>query len=118
MSKTIAAVSKANIKRPVRKPNFSIPDPGSKRFRIPDPDQHQRISVFSPKKLLLSSRKYDPGCSFWIPDPDPQHCLYSTGLNCYSVFGFPDQNMTIFLFEIIQLIIVTYLFVPLPCGVP
>jgi hypothetical protein len=23
--------------------NFSIPDPGSKRFRIPDPDPHQRI---------------------------------------------------------------------------
>jgi hypothetical protein len=30
-------------------PNFSIPDPGSKRFRI--------------KKLFLSSRNYDPGCS-------------------------------------------------------
>jgi hypothetical protein len=42
MSKTIAAVSKANIKRPVRKP-FSIPDPGSKRYQILDPDQHQRI---------------------------------------------------------------------------
>jgi hypothetical protein len=25
---------------------FSIPDPGSKTFRIPDPDLHQRIQVF------------------------------------------------------------------------
>ncbi len=49
-------------------PNFfhpvsRIPDPGSKRFRIPDPDQHQRIYVFYSKKFFLSSRKYDPGCS-------------------------------------------------------
>ncbi len=44
-----------------------IPGPGSKRFRIPDP--HQRIQLFwSPKKLFLSSRKYDPWCSFRIPD--------------------------------------------------
>ncbi len=39
--------------------------------RIPDP--HQRISVFNPKKWFLSSRKYDPGCSSRIPDPDLQH---------------------------------------------
>ncbi len=38
---------------------FSIPDPGSKRFRIPDPLQ----SIFNPQKLFLSSRKYDSGCS-------------------------------------------------------
>jgi hypothetical protein len=45
---------------------FSIPDPGSKRFRIPDP--HQRI--LNPQKLFLSSRKYDPDLDFLIiPDP-------------------------------------------------
>ncbi len=49
--------------------NFSIPDPGSQRFRI-------RINVFlTPKKL---SRKYDPGCSsririlIFLPIPDPE----------------------------------------------
>jgi hypothetical protein len=53
-------------------PNFSIPNPGSKRFLIPDPHQHQRINVFLTKKLFLSSRKYGPGCSprIQIPDPD------------------------------------------------
>ncbi len=47
-------------------PNFSIPDPGSKRFRIAD----YRITVFLTHKLLLRSLKYDPGCSIRIPDPD------------------------------------------------
>jgi hypothetical protein len=58
---------------------FSIPDPGSEFFpsRIPDP--HQEFRYFIPKKWLLSSRKYDSGCSSrtWIltfypsliPDP-------------------------------------------------
>jgi hypothetical protein len=45
---------------------FRIPDPGSKRYRIPDPDLHQRIEVFSPQKLFLSSWKYDPDCSLRI----------------------------------------------------
>ncbi len=44
-------------------------------FSIPDP--HKRIKYFNPKKLFLSSRKYDPGCSsrirflifLTIPDP-------------------------------------------------
>jgi hypothetical protein len=40
---------------------FSIPDPGSKRFRFRDP--HQRF--FNPKKLFLSSRKYDPDLDFF-----------------------------------------------------
>jgi len=50
---------------------FSIPDPGSELSpsRIPDP--HQRIlSILTPKKWYLSSRKYDPDCSSQIPDPD------------------------------------------------
>ncbi len=45
-------------------PNFSIPDPGS-RIRI------EEFKYFHPKKWFLSSRKYDPGCSSWILDPDP-----------------------------------------------
>ncbi len=73
------------------------PGTWSKRFRIPDPDPHQRIQVFLTKKLFLSSRKYDPGFSsririliFYpsriqgskshrVPDPDPQHCAVQCG---------------------------------------
>jgi hypothetical protein len=42
----------------------SIPDPGtaSKNLSILTPKK--------PKKWVLSSRKYDPGCSSRIPDPD------------------------------------------------
>ncbi len=48
---------------------FRIPDPGSKRF--PDPHPHQRIKVFLPNKLFLSSRKYDLKFSSRIRFPDP-----------------------------------------------
>jgi hypothetical protein len=61
-----------------------IPDPGSEFFpsRIPDPNclhPGSRILIkefkyFNPKKgkkkWFLSSKKYDPGCSSRIPDPD------------------------------------------------
>ncbi len=56
-----------------------IPDPGSDFFlsRIPDPNclhPGSRIRIKfnpkKPKKWFLSSRKYDPGCSSRIPDPD------------------------------------------------
>ncbi len=50
---------------------FSIPNPGSELSpsRIPDP--HQSIlTPKKPKKWFLSSRKYDPGCSYRIPDAD------------------------------------------------
>jgi hypothetical protein len=60
-----------------------IPDPGSDFFpsRIPDPNclhPGSRILIkefkyFNPKKgkkWFLSSKKYDPGCSSRIPDPD------------------------------------------------
>jgi hypothetical protein len=55
-----------------------IPDPGSDFFlspirtvSIPDPGSASKnLSVLTPKKWLLSSRKYDPGCSSRIPDPD------------------------------------------------
>jgi hypothetical protein len=60
-----------------------IPDPGSDFFpsRIPDPNclhPGSRILIkefkyFNPKKAkkwFLSSKKYYPGCSSRIPDPD------------------------------------------------
>jgi hypothetical protein len=50
-----------------------IPDPGSEYFpsRIPDPHQRFKCCVCNTKKWFLSSRKYDPGCSSQIRDPDP-----------------------------------------------
>ncbi len=59
-----------------------IPDPGSEFFHSGSWNQGQKdsgsririrlkeINYLSPKKLFLSSRIYDPGCSYWIPDPD------------------------------------------------
>jgi hypothetical protein len=53
-----------------------IPD---KTFSIPDPNclhpgsASKNLSISTPKKpkkWFLSSRKYDPGCSFRIPDAD------------------------------------------------
>jgi hypothetical protein len=44
-------------------PNFSIPDPGSRVKKIPDPESGsalKNLSIFNP---FLSSRKYDAGCS-------------------------------------------------------
>ncbi len=40
--------------------------PKFKRFVFPS---RIHIKEFNPKKWFLSSRKYDPGCSFRIPDP-------------------------------------------------
>ena len=81
-----------------------VPDPGSEFFpsRIPDPNifhpgsASKNLSILTPKKWFLSSRKYEPSCSsririlsFYpsrIPDPgvknapdagsgSAQHCL-------------------------------------------
>jgi hypothetical protein len=50
-------------------PNFSIPDPVSKRFRIPDPNTHQRIYRFlALKNVFKLSAK---GSGMFIPDPYP-----------------------------------------------
>jgi hypothetical protein len=55
---------------------MSIPDPGSDFFpsRIPDPGSASKnLSILTPKKpkkWFLGSRKYNPGCSSRIPDPD------------------------------------------------
>jgi hypothetical protein len=52
-----------------------IADPGSGDKKISDPESWsaaKSLSIFNPKKLFLSSRKYDPGCASRtrIPDPD------------------------------------------------
>ena len=55
---------------------FSIPDLGSRirTVSIPDPGSSSKnLSILTPKKAkkwFLSSKKYDPGCSSRIPDPD------------------------------------------------
>ncbi len=52
---------------------FSIQDPGSRirTVSISDPGSASKnLSVLTQKKWFLSSRKYDPGCSSRIPDPD------------------------------------------------
>jgi hypothetical protein len=81
-------------------PNFSIPDPGSKRFRIQgkkDPGSgcaSKNLSIFNPAVSKLSKMIWhvNPGSGFFfpsririrdtgvektpdsrIPDPDPQH---------------------------------------------
>ncbi len=61
--------------------SFSVSDPGSlsriRLFSIPDPNcfhpgaASKNLSLLTPKNGFLSSRKYDPGCSSRIPDPDP-----------------------------------------------
>jgi len=56
--------------------SHSVPDPGSELSpsRIPYPGSASKnLSILAPKKpkkWFLSSRKYDPGCSSRIPDPD------------------------------------------------
>jgi hypothetical protein len=55
-----------------------MPDPGSDFFpyririvSIPDPGSASKnLSILTPKNQFLSYRKYDPGCSSRIPDPD------------------------------------------------
>ena len=44
-------------------PNFSIPDPGSKRFQIPDPHPHQRMSVFLTPKTISKLSENVQECS-------------------------------------------------------
>jgi hypothetical protein len=45
---------------------------GEKKFRDPESGSATKIlPIFKPKKLFLSSLKYDPG--MFIPDPDLQN---------------------------------------------
>ncbi len=101
---------------------FSIPDPGSRVETIPDSGSISRsasknLSVLT-KKLFLSSRKYDPGCSSRIrilifspsqipdpgikkariPDPDTQQWLPYWSALARIYFRYPaidaDQHNT------------------------
>ncbi len=45
--------------------------PGSELFPSGSRIRIKEFEYFNPKKWFLSSRKYDPGCSSRIPDPDP-----------------------------------------------
>jgi hypothetical protein len=59
-------------------------DSGSRiRIRI------EEFKYFEPKKLFVSSRKYDPGCSSWIPQIliSYKHC-------CGYVMFIPDPGLT------------------------
>ncbi len=49
-------------------PNFSHLDRGSRVEKIPDPGSRSvpREFIVVTEFFLLSFRKYDPGCSFWI----------------------------------------------------
>jgi hypothetical protein len=85
----IINVADAGCLSRISDPNFFISDPGSRVKNIPDPISGSASKNFSPKKLFLSSQKYDPDLDFLtnpdpgsrgskrhcIPDPDPQHCL-------------------------------------------
>jgi hypothetical protein len=55
----------------IRDSTITGPQPILSRIRIFSiPDPHQKFKcILTPKKLFLSSRKYDPG--LFIPDPDP-----------------------------------------------
>jgi hypothetical protein len=55
-------------------PTFSHPGSRIRTVSIPDPGSSSKIlSILTQKKAkkgFLSSKKYDPGCSSRIPDPD------------------------------------------------
>jgi hypothetical protein len=55
-------------------PTFFHPGSRIRTFSIPDPGSSSKnLSILTPKKpkkLFLSSKKYDLGCSSRIPDPD------------------------------------------------
>ncbi len=55
-------------------PTFFHPGSRTRTVSIPDPGSSSKnLSILTPqktKKWFLSSKKYDPGCSSRIPDPD------------------------------------------------
>ncbi len=59
---------------PIPDPTFFYPGSRIRPVSIPDPGSASKnLSVLTPKKpkkWFLCSRKYDPSCSSWIPDPD------------------------------------------------
>jgi hypothetical protein len=81
--------------------------PRSDFFSIPDPNFFHPVSrilikefkYLTPKKLFLSSRKYDPGCSFQIRIPDPQRCrpLYFSVLKIATCHTLARQYLQLFI---------------------
>ncbi len=77
----------------IPEPYFSIPVPGSRVKKAPDPDPQQRIQVFFTQKIVIKLSEYDPDYyaliriserdfftsriqgseKHWIPDPDPRN---------------------------------------------
>jgi hypothetical protein len=59
---------------PIPDPTFFHPGSRIRPVSIPDPGSASKnLGILTPKKnkkWFLSSRKYDPSCSSWIPDPD------------------------------------------------
>jgi hypothetical protein len=50
--KTMAFHSVADPGFPIPGPDLFIPNPGSRVYKIPDPDPRQRISVFLTSKIV------------------------------------------------------------------
>jgi hypothetical protein len=48
-----------------------VADPGFEFIHPRSGSESKNLSILTPKKLFLSCRKYDLGCSSRIPDPDP-----------------------------------------------
>ncbi len=97
-------------------PYFSIPDPVIKRFRIPDPDPHQRLSIFNPKNcfqtlgnmirdvyhgsgyrilIFYPSRIPDPGVKK-APDPGSGILVIIINQCCGSGMFIPDPGSGFF----------------------
>jgi hypothetical protein len=75
VSTIISTGQKTLEKNPVLRIRVVIPNPGSDLFHPGSELFPSRILIkdfkyLNPKKWFLSSRKYDPGCSSRIPDPD------------------------------------------------
>ncbi len=71
---------------------FSIPDLGSKRFRIPD--SHQRISILTQK---IVSKLSEIWSGLFIPDPDPDFLpIPDPGVKNAPDPGYGSANLQIF----------------------
>jgi hypothetical protein len=67
--KMIPSVANPGCLTRISDPTFYYP--GSWIRIFPSRIRIKEFKYFNPKKWFLSSRKYDPDCSSWIPDPDP-----------------------------------------------
>jgi hypothetical protein len=106
---------------------ISVADPGC-LSRIPDPTffhpgselspSRIRIKEFKyfkpkkPKKWFLSSRKYDPGCSSWIPDPDADFLpIPDPGSRGQKATGSGSATLVLITITMFQLIVTLGMFV-------